>query len=129
MRLSLWSRFFSDVPMLWIFQFNISTINIIHRHVFGTAGKNMTEHYHSKGTADENIEGLGISTKSCQSDFATAIDVMNENFISGEIKKAFPDHEVRKVSSLCLMQSIFNIDTWFHLDYFELNGMNGLYLR
>lgn len=58
----------------------------------------MTEHYHSKGTADENIEGLGISTKSCQSDFATAIDVMNENFISAEIKKAFPDHEVRSSS-------------------------------
>jgi fructose-1,6-bisphosphatase/inositol monophosphatase family enzyme len=58
------------------------------------AGKNMTEHYHSKGTADENIESLDISTKSCQSDFATAIDVKNENFIAGEISKAFPDHEV-----------------------------------
>jgi hypothetical protein len=58
------------------------------------AGKNMTEHYHSKGTADENIESLDISTKSCQSDFATAIDVKNENFIAGEINKAFPDHEV-----------------------------------
>lgn len=59
-----------------------------------TAGKNMTEHYHSKGTADENIESLDISTKSCQSDFATAIDVKNENFIAGEIKKTFPDHMV-----------------------------------
>lgn len=54
----------------------------------------MTEHYHSKGTADENIESLDISTKSCQSDFATAIDVKNENFIAGEIKKTFPDHMV-----------------------------------
>jgi fructose-1,6-bisphosphatase/inositol monophosphatase family enzyme len=50
----------------------------------------MTEHYHSKGTADENIEDLDISTKSCQSDFATAVDVKNENFISSEIRKRFP---------------------------------------
>lgn len=60
----------------------------------------MTEHYHSKGTADENIESLDISTKSCQSDFATAIDVKNENFIAGEIKRAFPDHEVSCVYNL-----------------------------
>lgn len=55
----------------------------------------MTEHYHNKGTADENIQDLDISCKSCQSDFATAIDVKNENFIASEIKKQFPDHEVR----------------------------------
>eukprot|EP00804_Cyclotella_cryptica_P016009 CCRYP_004167-RA/>CCRYP_004167-RA protein AED:0.09 eAED:0.09 QI:103/1/1/1/0.75/0.6/5/573/348 len=58
------------------------------------AGKNMTEHYHNKGTADENIQDLDISCKSCQSDFATAIDVKNENFISSEIRKQFPDHKI-----------------------------------
>lgn len=69
-----------------------------------TAGKNMTEHYHSKGTADENIESLDISTKSCQSDFATAIDVKNENFIAGEIKRHFPDHMVSVLLSfLCTL--------------------------
>ncbi len=55
----------------------------------------MTQHYHTKGTADENIDDLDISTKSHESDFATAIDVKNEYFISSGIKSHFPDHEVR----------------------------------
>mmetsp|Transcript_17504 Transcript_17504/g.36567 ORF Transcript_17504/g.36567 Transcript_17504/m.36567 type:complete len:375 (+) Transcript_17504:53-1177(+) len=58
------------------------------------AGENMTQHYHTKGTADENIDDLGISTKSHESDFATAIDVKNENFITAGIKSQFPDHEI-----------------------------------
>lgn len=80
------------------------------------AGKNMTEHYHSKGTADENIESLDISTKSCQSDFATAIDVKNENFIAGEISKAFPDHEVSLQicdDSYAIRQLVYRTRLWF----------------
>lgn len=58
------------------------------------AGKNMTQHYDSKGTADENIDDLDISTKQNDADFATAIDLKNEDFISSEIKKHFPSHEI-----------------------------------
>lgn len=59
-----------------------------------SAGENMTQHYDSKGTADENIDNLDISTKSNDADFATAIDVQNENFISSEIRKHFPSHKI-----------------------------------
>mmetsp|Transcript_37724 Transcript_37724/g.79534 ORF Transcript_37724/g.79534 Transcript_37724/m.79534 type:complete len:370 (-) Transcript_37724:310-1419(-) len=58
------------------------------------AGKNMTKHYHSKGTADENIDDLDISTKTNDADFATAIDVQNENFISSQIQRHFPSHDI-----------------------------------
>ncbi|KAL9183076.1 hypothetical protein ACHAXT_004863 [Thalassiosira profunda] len=58
------------------------------------AGKNMTQHYDSKGTAGERPEDLDISTKSNDADFATAIDVMNEDFISSEIRKHFPSHKI-----------------------------------
>ena len=61
-------------------------------HVKYTAGKNMTQHYDSVGTADENISDLDISTKSNAADFATAIDVLNENYISSAINKHFPKH-------------------------------------
>ena len=54
----------------------------------------MTQHYHSKGTADENIDNLDISTKQNDADFATAIDIQNENYISNEIKRLFPSHEI-----------------------------------
>ena len=54
----------------------------------------MTQHYNSKGTADENIEDLDISTKSNAADFATAIDVMNENYIQSAINKHFPSHKI-----------------------------------
>lgn len=64
------------------------------------AGENMTQHYQTKGTADENIDSLDISTKSHDTDFATAIDVENENFIMSSIKMQFPGHEVR-FFSLC----------------------------
>ena len=90
--LSLFSRY----AIAWILELKkILTSSSVHRLAENVAGKNMTEHYHSKGTADENIEDLDISTKSCQSDFATAIDVKNENYIAGEIKRNFPTHEVR----------------------------------
>lgn len=67
----------------------------------------MTQHYHTKGTADENIDDLGISTKSHESDFATAIDVKNENFITAGIKSQFPDHEVSFL--FCPSQTVFDI--------------------
>ena len=51
-------------------------------------------HYQSKGTADENIADLDISTKMNDADFATAIDVKNENFISSEIGSHFPTHQI-----------------------------------
>lgn len=54
----------------------------------------MTQHYDTKGTSDENIDSLDISTKQNDADFATAIDVENENFISSEIKKHFPSHDI-----------------------------------
>ena len=63
-------------------------------HYHNQAGKNMTQHYNSKGTADENIEDLDISTKSNAADFATAIDVMNENYIQSAINKQFPSHKI-----------------------------------
>lgn len=34
----------------------------------------MEKHYNSKGTAEENIDDLDISTKGNDADFATAID-------------------------------------------------------
>jgi fructose-1,6-bisphosphatase/inositol monophosphatase family enzyme len=37
---------------------------------------------------------LNISCKSHETDFATAIDLKNENFIASEIKKHFPEHEI-----------------------------------
>ena len=58
------------------------------------AGKNMTKHYDSKGTADENMGDLQINTKMNDADFATAIDVENENYISNEILKKFPGHAI-----------------------------------
>eukprot|EP00985_Skeletonema_marinoi_P031215 scaffold36964_cov124-Skeletonema_marinoi.AAC.1 len=58
------------------------------------AGKNMTKHYDSKGTADENMGDLQINTKMNDADFATAIDVENENYISNEILKKFPGHVI-----------------------------------
>jgi inositol-phosphate phosphatase/L-galactose 1-phosphate phosphatase len=58
------------------------------------AGKNMTKHYDSKGTAEENMNDLQINTKMNDADFATAIDVENENYISTEIRKMFPDHAI-----------------------------------
>ena len=58
------------------------------------AGKNMTKHYDSKGTADENMGDLEINTKMNDADFATAIDVENENYISTEILKRFPGHAI-----------------------------------
>ncbi|KAL7532568.1 hypothetical protein ACHAXR_004711 [Thalassiosira sp. AJA248-18] len=54
----------------------------------------MMQHYDSKGTADENIDELDISTKMNDADFATAIDIKNEDFISSEIMKNFPSHEI-----------------------------------
>ena len=54
----------------------------------------MTQHYDTKGTADENIADLDISTKSNAADFATAIDVMNENLIESSILKQFPTHKI-----------------------------------
>ncbi|KAL7543299.1 hypothetical protein ACHAWF_010519 [Thalassiosira exigua] len=54
----------------------------------------MTRHYDSRGTADERIEDLDISTKSNRADFATAIDLKNEDRISSEIRRRFPAHEI-----------------------------------
>ena len=58
------------------------------------AGKNMMKHYDSKGTADENMNDLQINTKMNDSDFATSIDVENENYISSEIRMKFPKHVI-----------------------------------
>lgn len=58
------------------------------------AGKNMTKHYNSKGTAEENMSDLEINTKMNDADFATAIDVENENYITSEILKKFPGHAI-----------------------------------
>ena len=58
------------------------------------AGKNMTKHYDSKGTADENMGDLQVNTKMNDADFATAIDVENENYITSEILKKFPEHAI-----------------------------------
>mmetsp|Transcript_16547 Transcript_16547/g.25982 ORF Transcript_16547/g.25982 Transcript_16547/m.25982 type:complete len:288 (-) Transcript_16547:507-1370(-) len=58
------------------------------------AGKNMMQHYDTKGTSDENLSSLEISTKQNDADFATAIDIQNENFISSQIARHFPTHEI-----------------------------------
>jgi len=58
------------------------------------AGKNMTQHYDTKGTSEENLSSLDISTKQNDADFATAIDIQNENFISSQIAHHFPTHDI-----------------------------------
>jgi myo-inositol-1(or 4)-monophosphatase len=59
-----------------------------------TAGSNMTQHYNSKGTGDENITNLDISTKTNASDLATIIDVQNENYITCAIQDYYPTHYI-----------------------------------
>jgi fructose-1,6-bisphosphatase/inositol monophosphatase family enzyme len=54
----------------------------------------MTHHYNSKGTADENITNLDISTKTNASDLATIIDVQNENCITCAIQDHYPTHTI-----------------------------------
>lgn len=58
------------------------------------AGANMTHHYDSKGTADENIANLDISTKANASDLATIIDVQNEDYITRAIRGRYPTHAI-----------------------------------
>lgn len=58
------------------------------------AGANMIHHYDSKGTADENIADLDISTKTNASDLATIIDVQNENYITRAIRERYPTHSI-----------------------------------
>jgi len=74
----------------------------------------MEKHYNSKGTADENIDDLDISTKKNDADFATAIDVMNEALILNEIKAAFPAHEVIGEESVGTgsIPSLTRVPTW-----------------
>lgn len=58
------------------------------------AGRNMTRHHESKGTASEDLASLDISMKRNDADFATAIDVQNEDHISSGIKSKFPTHKI-----------------------------------
>jgi fructose-1,6-bisphosphatase/inositol monophosphatase family enzyme len=54
----------------------------------------MIRHYDSKGTADENIADLDISTKANASDLATMIDVQNEYYITRAIHERYPTHSI-----------------------------------
>ena len=60
------------------------------------AGKNMMPLLDSKGTTDEDTtnRSLDISTKTCDADFCTIIDIQNEAFITSAIKHQFPQHIV-----------------------------------
>ena len=74
----------------------------------------MEKHYNSKGTADENIDDLDISTKKNDADFATAIDVLNEALISREIKSNFPTHEIigEEAVGTGSIPSLTKVPTW-----------------
>jgi|EP00979_Chaetoceros_neogracilis_P005193 fructose-1,6-bisphosphatase/inositol monophosphatase family enzyme len=60
------------------------------------AGSNMNFHLDTKGTKEgENSEAkLGINIKQNDADFATKIDILNEELIIEGIKRYFPDHEI-----------------------------------
>jgi len=60
------------------------------------AGRNMIPHLSSVGTAAgaESAAALGIQTKSNASDFATQVDVANEELITRAISSAFPSHRI-----------------------------------
>jgi myo-inositol-1(or 4)-monophosphatase len=55
----------------------------------------MTRHLDARGTEHENASyDLDVSTKSNPADLATAIDVLNEDFIVREIASRFPAHRI-----------------------------------
>ena len=55
----------------------------------------MTRHLDARGTALEGASyDLGVSAKSNPADLATAIDVINEDFIAREISSRFPSHRI-----------------------------------
>jgi len=59
------------------------------------AGKNIYQHTNTKGTCAKSTLDLEMhTTKSNDLDFATNIDVLNEELIIQGIQKAFPDHEI-----------------------------------
>lgn len=59
------------------------------------AGKNMVQQCDSKGTSAELSDSdLGINTKGQAEDFATAIDLRNEQIISDAIRRFFPTHQI-----------------------------------
>jgi len=59
------------------------------------AGKNIYQHTNTKGTCAKSTLDLSIHThKSNDLDFATNIDVLNEELIIQGIKSTFPDHDI-----------------------------------
>lgn len=61
-----------------------------------TAGKNIAQHCEKVGTMEGHAleKSLEISTKQNDADFATAIDVLNEEIITSEISQSFPSHKI-----------------------------------
>jgi len=59
------------------------------------AGGNMIEYLEQKGTDAENGEStLGISSKSNDADFCTAIDIQNEDLVTKALSSTFPTHQI-----------------------------------
>jgi fructose-1,6-bisphosphatase/inositol monophosphatase family enzyme len=58
------------------------------------AGENMIPHLESKGTDQGCETNLGINIKQNKADFATIIDLQNEELVINGLKERFPDHEI-----------------------------------
>ena len=55
----------------------------------------MIEYLEQKGTGAENGEStLGISSKSNDADFCTAIDIQNEDLVTKALSSKFPKHQI-----------------------------------
>jgi fructose-1,6-bisphosphatase/inositol monophosphatase family enzyme len=60
------------------------------------AGSNMEFHLDTKGTlaGQGSEEKLGINIKRNEADFATSVDILNEQIITNGIAKNFPTHDI-----------------------------------
>lgn len=60
------------------------------------AGSNMESHLDTKGTlaGQGSEEKLGINIKRNDADFATSVDILNEQIITNGIAKSFPTHDI-----------------------------------
>lgn len=56
------------------------------------AGANMLDHYESVGTDKQS--SISVMTKGSEIDFATEIDIKNEDLVISHIKSKFPEHMI-----------------------------------
>ena len=75
----------------------------------------MIEYMEQKGTDAENGESsLGISSKSNDADFCTAIDIQNEDLVTKALSSTFPTHQIigEESTGTDKPKSLTNDPTW-----------------